>query len=196
MGLSNRSKVLTNEELVAGIANNDERALQLVYTQNFKSVLHFVLKNNGKEEDARDLFQDTIIATWMNIKEGKFNERNESNIGGYIFQIARNKWLDKLRSAPVKNTMRLVTDEMESEPMDDLDEAFEKENSIQYMESLYANLGDNCREILNRFYFGKKSLAEIGEELNYDAETLRTTKYRCMMKLRKMHQENELSKSF
>jgi RNA polymerase sigma factor (sigma-70 family) len=186
-----RQRTFTGEEIVNGIAENNEHILQQIYLQNYTAVKNFVITNSGDETDAQDVFQDAIIAIWLNVKEGKFKLLNGATIDGYLFQVARNKWLDKVRSAPFKKTMRLVNDEFDVSNHEEALNAENKDNRIAYMQSLYANLGEKCKAILNRFYFEKKSLAEIGDELNYDAETLRTTKYRCMMKLRKMHQENK-----
>lgn len=191
MNSTSRQRTFTGEEIVNGIAENNESVLQQVYLQNYAAVKNFVITNSGNETDAQDVFQDAIIAIWLNVKEGKFKLVNGATIDGYLFQVARNKWLDKVRSAPFKKTMRLVDDEFDVSNHEEALNTENKDNRIAYMQSLYANLGEKCKAILNRFYFDKKSLAEIGDELNYDAETLRTTKYRCMMKLRKMHQENK-----
>lgn len=184
----------TNEELVTGIAENDRSALNYLYSQNYPAVKHYVLKNSGDEEEARDIFQEAIIATWMNIRAEKFQLLNGTSVGGYIYQIARNKWLDKIRSKPYRNTMRLDHEEIDQERYSDFDESVDVNSKIRYLKSLYGNLGEKCRQILNRFYYAKKSLQEIGLELNHDPDTVRTMKYRCMMKLRKMHCENETLK--
>lgn len=188
--VTSRQQPYTNEELVAGIAENNHQALDHLYQHNFPAVKQFVLKNSGSESDASDVFQEAIVATWLNIRDGKFQSLNGTPLGGYLFQVARNKWLDKLRSKSFRSTVRLVTEEIEYEPIaheghDDL-----KSERIQYLQGLYNKLGDKCKSILKEFYFNNKSLKEIGIDLNYDSETLRTMKYRCMVKLRKMHQEN------
>lgn len=189
MKANSRQQSYTNEELVAGIAKNNERALDYLYQHNFPAVKHFVLKNSGNESDASDIFQEAIVATWLNIRDGKFQSLNGTPLGGYLFQVARNKWLDKLRSKSHRSTVRLVDEDIEYDPVavDNIEDV--KNERILYLEGLYNRLGDKCKSILKRFYFNNKSLKEIGNELNYDAETLRTMKYRCMMKLRKMHQE-------
>lgn len=186
---TSRQQPYTNEDLVAGIAENNHQALDYLYQHNFSSVKQFVLKNNGDESDASDIFQEAVIATWLNIRDGKFQSLNGTPLGGYLFQVARNKWLDKLRSKSFRSTVRLADEDIEYEPVthDELNDL--ESDRIQYLEDLYNTLGDKCKCILKGFYYNNKSLKEIGNELNYDAETLRTMKYRCMMKLRKMHQQ-------
>ncbi len=155
----------------------------------------YVVKNSGKEADARDVFQEAIVATWMNIREGKFRTLNGTSVEGYLCQIARNKWLDQLRSKPYRTTMRLVTAEIENSAETETGYKEIEEERIVYLQRLYNSLGVKCQQILKLFYFRKQSLQQISETLDHDPETLRTLKYRCMMKLRKLHEENQGSKN-
>lgn len=190
---NHRQQTFTNEELVAGIAENNTQALDYLYQNNFHAIKQFILKNNGAEADAHDVFQEAIIATWLNIREEKFHALNGNSLGGYLYQIARNKWLDKVRSKPFRTTVRLAEEEMEQPAYSNMDTEEHQSERIQYLHRLYQALGEKCKTILNAFYYHKKSLKEIGLELNYDGETMRTLKYRCMMKLRKLHTENKRS---
>lgn len=176
----------TEHELYLGFIENDERCIEHIYSENFKSVEQFILKNSGKTEDAKDIYQEAIIATWLNIKQGKFKVQNDKSIGGYIFQIAKYKWLDKLRSKEYRTTIRLLHDNR-AEPEADADYGEAEERKLLYLKELYSHLNEKCKAILNRFYFEKKSLEEIGADLNYEAATVKTLKYRCMQKLRSLH---------
>lgn len=180
----------TNEELVSGIAENSGEALDYLYKNNFPIIRQFILKNSGVEADAHDVFQEAIVATWMNIREKKYHSQNGSSIEGYLFQIARNKWLDRLRSKSFRSTVSLADEEVESNEQWNHDEEDLRSERLAYLDLLYQKLGDQCKRILGSFYYQNKSLNQISAEMDYDAETLRTMKYRCMMKLRKMHSEN------
>lgn len=164
--------------------------MEQIYTQNYESVERYILQNSGKEADAKDIYQEAIVAAWLNVKEKKFEIRDGKTIGGYIFQIAKFKWLDKLKSKAHRSTVRLVH-ENQPENTGDPDYGDEEESKIQYLKRLYANLDDKCKAILNRFYYEKKSLEEIGSDLDYDAGTVKTLKYRCMKKLKSLHQKLE-----
>lgn len=130
------------------------------------------------------------MVTWLNIREGKFILKENASVAGYIFQVSKNKWRDRLRSQTYKNTVRLVHENIENgSRILGSSTAEEDEARAQYLQELYASLGDQCRQILNKFYYQKKSLEQIGEEMGYNASTVRTMKYRCMMKLRKLHLE-------
>ncbi len=181
-------KEYSSQELLEGFRNSTSPVMNFIYKENIAAVRKYVRNNNGSDDDVKDIYQDAIIASWMNINDGKYQPKKGSELGGYIFQIAKFKWLDKLKSKASKNTIRLVSDEVKDQLADSgIDH--QPDDDIAYLQTLYTKLGDKCRAILNSFYYEKKSLEEIGTDLKYDASTLRTMKYRCMMQLRKMHLE-------
>lgn len=189
----NTVKALKNEtlDLVEGFKQNDRRCLNKIYSMHYSSVEHYIFKNNGSEADAKDIFQEAILAAWLNVKEGKFSPETSDSLGGYIFQISKFKWLDKLKSKAYKSTMRIEREETIDDGEDEINEKQVQEDRINYLKSLYSKLDEKCKQILNGFYYEKKSLEEIGAELSYDAGSLKTMKYRCMKKLKAAHSSNQ-----
>ncbi len=51
-------------------------------------------------------------------------------------------------------------------------------------------MGEPCNGLLKKFYFDQMSYESISLEMPYDKETLKTMKYRCMNKLRKLLGQN------
>lgn len=177
------------QELVAGFIANHHRCLEQIYAENYLTVERYILQNSGERPDAKDIYQEAIVAAWINARDGKFEIKDGKTIGGYIFQIAKYKWLDRLKSKAYRSTIRLVHDNRsDSEGLPEYDD--EQESRMQYLKTLYASLNEKCKAILGRFYYEKKSLEEIGLELGYDPGTVKTLKYRCMKKLKSVHQNN------
>jgi RNA polymerase sigma factor (sigma-70 family) len=167
------------EELLLGIKANDSKVLKWLYQSQYPKIEKYVLTNNGDEDQAKDLFQEAFIALWNNVKGGKFIPENGTAVTGYLFQIAKNKWLDYLRSSRYKMTTGLETKHDRSE---------EREN---HTETLHINmadelkkLGENCREILKRFYFQKESMETIAKAFQWTEATARNNKYRCIQRLK------------
>ena len=71
-------------------------------------------------------------------------------------------------------------DENSEEASDDI----LKEKRLLNGMKAFGNLGDSCKVLLMKFYFEKKSMNTIAEELDLDAASARNKKYRCMQKLR------------
>lgn len=179
----NSNNQYLNESLVNGIAKNNKEAIENAYAQFFPSVLNFVLKNNGDESDARELFQKALIAFWMEIKEEKNFQENEIRLGEYIFQIAKYKWSQNALSRPAKSIDRL--------PNYNPDKEREIEEKIKYLTALYRTLGNNGKEVLKRFYFERKSMSRIAEELNISASSLNRIRRQCMRKLSTLYVERK-----
>ena len=56
-------KVEINEQaLLKGLANDDTKAIETIYKDNFNMVQTFIINNNGNYDDARDIFQEAMIA--------------------------------------------------------------------------------------------------------------------------------------
>jgi len=53
-----------DERLLIGIANADRECINKVYESVLPTVIRWVQENNGTETDARDVFQEAIIALY------------------------------------------------------------------------------------------------------------------------------------
>lgn len=186
MATNSNKREFRAEEVIEAFKTNDRNLTAELYRMHYPEVLRYVLQNSGDEADAKDIYQEAFIALWRNVKTDRLADKPGTNIGGYLFQIARHKWLDKLKSTQHKSTVRLADENAESDT-DETNWVLERESQFEALAASFEKLGDKCRSILKMFYYEKKSLEEIGSELDYDASVIRTKKYRCMMQLRKMN---------
>ncbi len=171
-------------EQVRAIRRNDTRALQEVYTSNYPVVEKFVLNNNGTSDEAKDVFQEAFTAMWRNIQLDKFIPHSSSALGGYLFQIARNKWMDHLRSAHRTKVIhmddgQLPSFQVEEIPVDD-------QKYIDAVKKYFPKLGDNCRKILQLYYYSNESMRAIAGQMGWTEATAKNNKYRCLQKLKEL----------
>jgi DNA-directed RNA polymerase specialized sigma24 family protein len=54
-------KQQSDQETFLGLKSKDNQAYEILYKFYYPSVKNFILKNNGTEDDAKDIFQETII---------------------------------------------------------------------------------------------------------------------------------------
>lgn len=164
---------------LSGLRRNDPGTVRALYAKHFQAVKHYILQNTGTDHDAKDMFQEAMTVLWLKAKEGALTP--ESDPGGFLFRVAKFKWLDHVRSAAHKH-MKVVhddrTNDMHADVGDDIEER------IVRLRGVYDTLDDKCRNVLDRFYFERKDLATIATEMGVEEESIRTIKYRCMMKLR------------
>lgn len=168
---------------------SDEKLLGELYRKHFGKVKNFVMQNNGDEDEAKDIYQDAFLTVWRNVQLGKFVPENDYSVVAYLLRIAKNKWLDHLRSKQFRNSVPLAGDAhmtQETVTQPDVDA------QIELMKSKFQLLGKDCRDLLTWFYFKKKSLQEIADEKGWTAATARNNKYRCLKTFRKLiHQTHD-----
>tara|TARA_R100001369_G_scaffold91407_1_gene132625 strand:- start:1170 stop:1745 length:576 start_codon:yes stop_codon:yes gene_type:complete len=173
-------------ELVTAIKANNERALHKLYTENFYKTEQYILKNNGTMPQAKDIYQEAFITVWRNIKDGKFVPENETAVQGYLYKIAKYKWLDFLRSSRFKKTTSFepIENNLEVDISKEIDVETEKKQK-QTMKA-FERLGVECKKLLTDFYYNKKSMREIASEFEIEETSARNKKYRCINKLREL----------
>ncbi len=175
--------VLSQSQLIDAIKSNDAKVLKELYTRNYPKVEALVLKNSGSIAHAKDIYQEAFITVWTHVKQNKFEPQNDTALQGYLYRISKNKWTDVLRSKSFKDVKSLDKDNLRA--VKDDETYNEPENKkLKITMAAFENLGQPCKQLLKTFYFEKKSLKEISEELNIEENTARNKKYRCMQKLR------------
>ncbi len=177
--------IAEQQSLVDALKNNDEQVLRTLYVENFRKTEVFILKNNGTAAQAKDFYQEAVIATWQNVKDDKFTPQSETALQGYLYTIAKNKWLDYVRSSQFKKTQRMENIVFsENGEAYDVEVNLEQEIKLNIIAENFKKLGEECRELLKQFYYQKKSLREIAEVYNIGEASARNKKYRCINKLK------------
>lgn len=168
--------------LYHAIKANDEAALNSFYTDNYYKAEKYILNNNGTIEHAKDIYQEAFIAVWRNIQLDKFYPENENSLTTYLQRIAKNKWVDYLRSNHYKNTDSLTDDAGSNEE----DLSSENVQYISEVEKKFKLLGEKCRKLLTGFYYQKESLRDIAHKFEWTEATAKNNKYRCLKRLREL----------
>jgi len=177
---------MTDSQIVSMINDNELHQCELVfcelYRTQFKMVESLVTSKNGSQEDAKDIFQDTIISFYHSIKNQKFLMK--CSVSTYLYSIARNLWLKRLKK---------LNKEVEI-PHDSLLTLSEKTNILDCLEhdetqKLIANLltqtGAPCKKLLYYFYFEKLKMRKIADLMHFSSEQVaKNQKLKCMKKLR------------
>lgn len=176
--------LLSQSQLIEAIKSNDAKVLKQLYTANYPKVEALVLKNSGSVAHAKDIYQEAFITVWTHIKQNKFTPQNDSALQGYLYRISKNKWTDVLRSKSFKDVKPLNNETLKAVKEDEEEHNETEDKKLKIAMSAFENLGQPCKKLLKTFYFEKKSLKEISEELNIEENTARNKKYRCMQKLR------------
>ena len=173
-----------NEQvLLKALANNDSKAAETIYKDNFNMVLAFILNNNGSYDEARDIFQEAMIALYQKAKSDSFVLT--SQIKTYVYSICRRLWLKRLQQLG-KTTNGI--ENFEAIAVEDDVEIHERRNAeLGIMDGALNSLGEPCKSLLEAFYIERKSMDQIALLFGYtNADNAKNQKYKCLMRLKKL----------
>lgn len=166
------------------IRQNDESVLGQLYAANYPRVEIFVLNNNGTADQAKDIFQEAFIAVWRNIQLDRFQPQNGAGLEAYLFQIAKNKWMDYLRSGHYNKVVRMDANALSAREDDEV--PARDQDYLAAVKKHFSVLGDNCKKILTLYYYDNESLKQIADQMNWTEATAKNNKYRCIQKLKEL----------
>lgn len=172
-----------NEDIIVGLSTNDHKVLNYLYKEIGPKVKNMVMNMGGSIEEANDIFQEGMIAAYVNIKSGKYQLSENAKFSTYLQQLCKYKWYDVCKSAHKSKGASLDADYDA-----DVDIASSVERSEKYNELIKClnSLGRSCRDILKLFYWEKESMDSIAQILNITPATAKNNKYRCMQKLKEI----------
>lgn len=187
-------KKITSEKILKGIVENDRKIIQYVYHKYFNSVKIFVLKHRGTKEDALDLFQDSVVIIYEQIKNSSLVI--QSSFYTYFYTVCKYQWLNALRQRG-NNYFEPIDDNMEFERLYSLevrrewDELIEKENRVKVYQKHFKNLSEECQKLIKLVAEGLKP-EELREKMNYKSVGYTYKKRRiCKERLMKLIKNDE-----
>ena len=175
---------LNEQALLKGLAQNDSKAVEALYKSHFSMIQHFVTNNNGSFDDARDVFQEAMIALYEKVQSDNFVLTCQ--IKTYLFSICKNLWLKRLQqmgkySAPLSAQEETISVE------EDLDQFEKKDAAFAIMDRALNSLGEPCKSLLEGYYLNKKGMQELASQFGYtNADNAKNQKYKCLMRLKKL----------
>lgn len=167
---------MTDPEIIQRIKKGDEKALDLLYTKHYRMMAKMILKNNGTEDEAKDIYQDSLIKFWQKVRQEDFILT--SKISTFIFGICQRLWLKELERKKKKTN--------ELPELNETPDIFAKER-IKIIEEALNQLDEKCRNILTHFYFDNMPMDEIAEKFGLNnSDTAKSKKYKCKVQLEKI----------
>jgi RNA polymerase sigma factor (sigma-70 family) len=181
---------LTYRELNEAISSGDDsKVLSYLYANLLPKVRNHIIRNNGSKDEANDIFQDAVIILYRNAVEGKLE--NVMNISGFLFQIAKNLWINRAKQS---GRIGSITDR-ESEIASSDDSVVENmlsEEKRSALAELFALVGEKCLKLMELHLYEKKSMEEIGQLLNIGGpNAVKAQHYRCKQKLIELMDERQ-----
>jgi RNA polymerase sigma factor (sigma-70 family) len=178
-----------DRKTLAGLRNKDNRAYDILYKFYFPVVESFILKNNGNRDDARDIFQETILVLLNKVPTEEFELT--SSLKTYLFSISSNLWLKRLRQARQMHTRS--GDVLEHDSAQGLAsageiacEVHEEPTPAEKAMAFLSRITLKCQALLRAIFFLRKDIHTITRENGYTSvHNAQNQKYKCLEQARR-----------
>lgn len=174
----------SDEAIIEGLRLRSDYIIKYIYQELFPMIMFLVTKNNGNEEDAEDVFQDSLIIVFKKIKADDLEL--SCSFRTYIYSICRNLWLQKLSKrkqytrefSDVEDYITMTEYNIKNNNLDELEK-------FRLYQQHFLTLNKDCQKVLLLF-MKNMSLKEIAVEMGFKTEKYaKTRKYLCKEELKK-----------
>jgi len=180
---------LTEQEIFESLKSGSIENLSIVYERYRDECMNWLIRKYACTEDnARELYQVSVITFYENIIRNKFTEVRTS-FKTYLFSIAKNKFMELQRDDQRTTDLSPLahyTEEIvhENRP----------EEEVMNLKDCLDKLGDPCKALLKKFYYEQCNMVEICKEMGYkNPESARNQKYKCLKRLRNLFRDTTVA---
>ena len=179
--------VFTDSEYLEGLRLGNDAVIRSVYKKHYPVIAKMVLNNSGTEQEAKDIFQETVLVLYNSVKKPGF--ALSCALQTYLYSVARRLWLKQLhkKNGLSKLDERFYEGEDFAAAETDLEMHEERDQNISRMKDSMGQLGEPCKTLLEDFYTKYLSMEEIAEKFGYtNADNAKNQKYKCLQRLKKI----------
>lgn len=165
-----------NNKYIDDIIAKNEKAIRQLYDMYRNMFIGFFIKEYSIHEiDAAEIYQESFLAMYQNIVNGKITTINTS-LKTYLFKIGKYKIYNRFRDAKPITELHPSMSDTNSE---------EGELIQEVVSEVVFAMENPCSQLLSLFYWERKSMQEIANIMNYKNEQVaKNRKSNCMKKLK------------
>ncbi len=170
---------MTEQQIVNGIKNNDQRAMRAMYDLLARHAMATAMRYLADRDDCRDVLQEGFLKAFSHM--GDFHYRGEGSLKAWFSRIIANESINQLkRHARITFLDAEVVDVPDDETPDVTHVPPEVINRI------IASLPTGYRIVFNQFVFEHKSHKEIAQLLGIKEDSSASQLLRAKRLLAKM----------
>jgi RNA polymerase sigma factor (sigma-70 family) len=167
-------------EIVNLLKNGDKKAINLLYEYYADAIYGVILKIITDEEIAQDVLQESFVKIWKNSKK---YDPSKAKLFTWLYRIAYNTAIDKVRSLKNKNTnevqietssvYRITSNELNQDVLD--------------IQKHLSSLDEKYQIVLNALFFEGMTQQEASEELDIPLGTIKSRLKIGLRELKKIY---------
>lgn len=182
----------SDSEWIEKVRTNSQLYLKEIYMEYRSELKSWLISKYGiSEEEAKDIYQETMYVFFRNISEGKLTKLTAS-LKTYLFAIAKNLTLSELSKkqkviAKDEKDITVNIDQLSIDAYREVEEESLNERAKAIL-FLLKKMNEPCKSIINGYYLEQLSHRELAMKLNYaSSNVVKVQKHRCMKQLLKAY---------
>ncbi len=174
---------------------------RFIIDERNKVVNYLRKKYSISDDDISDIYQESSVALFMNIRDGKLTNLT-STLSTYFLRICINQTLKIMgkqkRVVPLFDESRLTNkDTFRPDKIDELyqlctenEEAEKVSRSEKIVQSIIESMPDTCKNVFQGYYWDNLTTSTIADMFGFaNANSVKTQKYKCMKRFRSKYNE-------
>lgn len=172
--------------IVTLLQNGDQKALDLLYEYYADSLYGVILQVTINEEIAQDALQETFVKVWKNSK--KYDSK-KAKLFTWLYRIAKNTAIDKLRS---------FNNRFEKEVQIDKSDVYilptaSLNQDVMDLKEHVAGLESKYQVVLKALFFEGMTQQEASDELNIPLGTIKSRLKIGLRELKKVYVPKQIN---
>jgi RNA polymerase sigma factor (sigma-70 family) len=181
--MSSPAKIIhADQRYVSALLHNDATVVKDIYSRFSAKVKAYIIQNNGSEDDAADIFQESLIDIYQQAQYKGL--QLTCPFEPFLLLICKRKWLNELKKRQRQGVTKGTEDlSGMGEDVFAMAEQIQLQNDqTSLFMSMFEQLGERCREVISKC-LGNKPQDEVAEELGVTYAYLRKKKSECTAEL-------------
>jgi RNA polymerase sigma-70 factor (ECF subfamily) len=168
------------QKIIELLEKEDKRAISLLYEHYSNSLYGVILKITINEEIAEDALQETFVKVWKNARK---YDSSKAKLFTWLFRIARNTAIDKLRSFNNRfhKEVQIDTSNVYILPSSNLNQ------DVLDIREHVGRLEEKYQIVLKALFFEGMTQQEASDELNIPLGTIKSRLKIGLRELKKVY---------
>lgn len=168
-------------DLLARIGAGDRVAFEALFGRYAPKVKSYLIRLGAAAAAAEDLAQEAMISVW---RRAASYDAARAKPSTWIFVIARNAWIDRLRREKVALAYRSVDPPVEESQEEAPDAAAARRDDESRIAEALATLSEEQRQVVRLSFFEDRPHSEIAARLSLPLGTVKSRLRLALIKLR------------
>jgi RNA polymerase sigma-70 factor (ECF subfamily) len=171
----------SDEDLLGRIGAGDRAAFAALFGRYAPKVKSYLIRLGAGAAAAEDLAQEAMISVW---RRAASYDAARAKPSTWVFVIARNAWIDRLRREKVELAYRRVNPPAEESQEEAPDAAAARRDDESRIADALATLSEEQRQVVRLSFFEDRPHSEIAARLSLPLGTVKSRLRLALIKLR------------